>query len=159
MSAEEATFLIVSAIALTGAANAVLQRKPLRSLIGLMVTALGLTAAFILLGAYVAAGLQLALLLALGLLIRFTPQRLTGFARSARSAQATPRRPPRRWLPVLIATLGLSGLMAWELFTYPWPVVQNAPSNAAPNPALPIALAGLILLVAAVGLRGLWRKS
>ena len=152
MTPQQILFIALSGITLGGALLVVTRRYVLHAALFLILPFLGIAGLYVLLEAYLLAGVQLAAAVLVILAIRRTREPL-----SRQQSQAT-----RQWGAAAIVALLLCALLGWVILSHDWggsaePVPENSIAllgAALVDPAgfaLPLALIPITLLIALVG--------
>jgi NADH:ubiquinone oxidoreductase subunit 6 (subunit J) len=157
MTVSRAVFIILSMVALGGAAGVVLNRNLFRSALFLVLTFVGIAGFYVLLEAELLAMIQLLVYVgAISILIIFA------IMLSHRIMSAEFRAQNEQWIMALIAAIALFGGLVYVLLSVQWPVAQaSVPAGAVSKLGLalidvdqfllPFEVASILLLVALVG--------
>jgi NADH:ubiquinone oxidoreductase subunit 6 (subunit J) len=157
MTVSQAVFIILSIVALAGAAGVVLNRNLFRSALFLVLSFVGVAGFYILLEAELLAMIQLLVYVgAISILIIFA------IMLSHRIMSADFRARNEQWVMGLIAAVGLFAVLVFVLLSVQWPVAEaSVPGGAISKLGqaligvdqfmLPFEVASILLLVALVG--------
>jgi NADH:ubiquinone oxidoreductase subunit 6 (subunit J) len=157
MTVSQAVFIILSIVALAGAAGVVLNRNLFRSALFLVLSFVGVAGFYILLEAELLAMIQLLVYVgAISILIIFA------IMLSHRIMSADFRARNEQWVMGLIAAVGLFAVLVFVLLSVQWPVAKaSVPGGAISKLGqaligvdqfmLPFEVASILLLVALVG--------